>query len=187
MTRSVFSIGRVEAMDMFGSDEFVRFGQKVKLCSNKYLYRKPVALASYTQTGAVCSPVGQKQAVAMSANCTSEQAWVIDSLDPNDRFERQGEIVPANEPVLLRHCNTNVLLGADIALPYKNDFGTEFEVHCNNHSALNKTQNLELEGKGRLTSDVPSKYQKDQNIFMLVTAPEAELDRDIDTLAAFDM
>lgn len=44
-----------------------------------------------------------------------------------------------------------------------------------------------MEGLGRLTSDVPSKYQKDQNVFMLVTAPEASLDRDIEALAAFDL
>lgn len=52
----------------------------------------------------------------MSANCTSEGAWVIDSVDPNERFEKQGEIIPANEPVLIRHCNTNVLLASDPAL-----------------------------------------------------------------------
>ena len=92
---------------MFGGDEFVRFGQKVTLTSNKYLFKKPISLASYTQSGTVCSSVGHRQLVAMSAKCSSEKAWVIDSLDPNDRFERQGEIVPANEPILLRHCHTN--------------------------------------------------------------------------------
>jgi len=29
--------------------------------------------------------------------------WIIDSVDPNDRFERQGEEVKAGETILLRH------------------------------------------------------------------------------------
>ena len=47
MTRSIFQLKRVDQVDIFGSDEFVRYGQKLKLCSNDYLFRKPLALASY--------------------------------------------------------------------------------------------------------------------------------------------
>ena len=158
MTRSVFSLQRVDASDMFGADEFVRFGQKVRVCSSEHLFRKTLHLASFTMTGAVKSPASERQPVAMHAVPLAETAWVIDSLDPNDRFEKQGEVVAANEPILLRHCHTNVLLATDAAVPLKNDFGTEFEVHCKNHSRNNLSQNLELESQGRLTSDVPSKY-----------------------------
>ena len=51
----------------------------------------------------------------------------------------QGEIVRVGEPVLLRHVATNVYLGSDVASKVKNDFGNENEVHCDNHSTLNKS------------------------------------------------
>lgn len=60
MTRSVFALTRVDDVDIFGSDEFVRYGQKVKLLSNNYLFRKPLALQSYKQTPAICSSDGKK-------------------------------------------------------------------------------------------------------------------------------
>ena len=40
MTRSVFKLCRAEEIDMFGTDEFLRFGQKVRIVSNDYLFRK---------------------------------------------------------------------------------------------------------------------------------------------------
>lgn len=40
MTRSIFQLMKVDETDMFGSDEFVRFGQKVRIGSNPYLFRK---------------------------------------------------------------------------------------------------------------------------------------------------
>lgn len=60
MTRSVFCLARVDDVDVFGSDEFIRYGQKVKLLSNSYLFRKALALQSYKQTPAICSIDGKK-------------------------------------------------------------------------------------------------------------------------------
>lgn len=64
--------------------------------------------------------------------------WVIDSFDPNDRFERQGEPVKAGEQVLIRHCQTDHYFGSD-AVVEKNDFGSEFEVMTNSFACMNKT------------------------------------------------
>lgn len=183
----MFQIKRVDNVDLFGSDEFVRYGQKVRLCSSSYFFRKPLALASYTQTGTVASAVTQKQLVAVTADKTYESIWVIDHVDPHLRFEHQGEVVRANEPVLFRHTGTNVFLASDPANKYKNDFGTEHEMFCCNYSSTNKSQNMEMERAGRLTVDVPSKFQKPQNCFMIVTAPDASLSRGIDELAKFDV
>jgi hypothetical protein len=60
MTRSIFQLARVDAVDMFGSDEFLRFGQKVRILSNQHLTRKQLSLASYKQTATVCSPLSNK-------------------------------------------------------------------------------------------------------------------------------
>lgn len=98
----------------------------------------------------------------------------------------QGEIVKASDPVLLRHVQTCVYLASDNQQKYKNDFGTENEVCCHNHSTLNKSQNLALENNGQLTSDIPTKFQEDKNVFFLQTAPEAQYARNIEDLQKFD-
>ena len=40
MTRSIFKLVRVEEQDIFGYDDYFRYGQKVRIEANKYLYRK---------------------------------------------------------------------------------------------------------------------------------------------------
>ena len=66
--------------------------------------------------------------------------WIIDHVDPTIRFEMQGEPVKAGDPVLLRHVTTCVFMAADDSYKIKNDFGSENEVHCKNHSSFNKSQ-----------------------------------------------
>lgn len=116
-----------------------------------------------------------------------DSVWILDHPDPNCRFEKQGEIVKAGEPVLIRHLQTCVFLGADCNTKYKNEFGTENEVHCHNHATNFKSQNLWMEQDGRATTDIPTKYQKEENIFCLQTSPDAQYARAIDELSKFDM
>jgi len=112
----------------------------VRLNANEYLFRKRLSLSSFTYTPAVCSPVSQKQLVcASAARVDHNSAWIIDHVDPLVRFEMQGEIVKSNEPILLRHVQTGVYMGTDVNSKYKNDFGTENEVYCFNHSTKNKS------------------------------------------------
>ena len=99
----------------------------------------------------------------------------------------EGQVVRVGEPVLIRHTNTNVFLAADDKFKIKNDFGSENEVHCHNHSTQNKSQNLALEQDGRLTVDVPTKFQHNQNLFILHTAPDASYARSIAELSKFDI
>lgn len=99
----------------------------------------------------------------------------------------QGEAVKAGEQVLIRHVTTNVFLGADNGYKIKNDFGSENEVHCSNHSTNNKSQNLALESDGRVTVDVPTKFQKANNVFTIQTAPDASYARSVEDLSKFNM
>lgn len=183
MTRSVFSIARVDKVDMFGSDQYVRYGQKLRIEANSYLFRKKLSLSSYKISPTVCAPVSAKQLACMTATKTDANGvWIVDHIDPNVRFEMQGEVVKSGEPILLRHVQTAVYLGADSKSKYKNDFGSENEVHCHNHSTKNKSQNLALENEGRLTSDVPTKFQEDYNVFFIQLAPDASYARAIEDL-----
>lgn len=64
--------------------------------------------------------------------------WIIDSLDPNFRFERQGEPVMVGEPILIRHSATSHYLASDL-VKIKNDFGTEYEVSVHSFASKNKS------------------------------------------------
>jgi hypothetical protein len=86
---------------------------------------------SYKHSPTVCSPVsGSGLAAASAARQDYNSVWIIDHVDPNMRFEMQGECIKAGDPVLIRHVQTCVFLASDVKQKYKNEFGTENEVHC---------------------------------------------------------
>jgi hypothetical protein len=60
MTRSVFKLLKEEAVDMFTSDKYVRYGQKVRIQANEHLFRKTLQLASAKQTPTVSAPLSAK-------------------------------------------------------------------------------------------------------------------------------
>jgi hypothetical protein len=134
----------------------------------------------------IFSSVSRLQEASMHACDSYNTQWVIDSCDPNDRFERQGEPVKAGEPILIRHCQTNHYFASDSVVE-KNDFGSEFEVMTHDFATLNKTQNLELEKKGNITVDVPTRIQNDQNVWVFETAPSAVYDAPISELQKFNV
>ena len=109
---------------------------------------------------------------------------MIDYLDPNFRFEKQGEPVQANDPILIRHCATSHYLASDLK-KIKNEFGQENEVSVNSFASKNRSQNLALENQGLITGDVPTKFQEDQNVFYFVTSPSPQYAVPIDELNKF--
>ena len=147
VTRSVFVLKRFEAMDIFGADNIIRFGQKIRIESNPHLYKKTLAVGSMPMGPAAHSPISRHQEASMHAHSSFNNVWIIDSQNPNDRFERQGEPVRAGDPILFRHSQTQHYLACDLKT-YKNDFGTEFEVCAHSFASPNKTQNLALERNG---------------------------------------
>lgn len=164
VSRAVFKIVRHEASDIFGSDDILRYGQKVRIESNPYCFRKTLCLSSTPKSQSNYSPISRLNEANMHAASTFAGVWIIDTTDPNFRMERQGEPVACNDPILFRHCSSSHYLASDNKR-YANDFGGEKEVMCHSFAILNRTQNLELEGKGSITSDVPTKFQHDQNVW----------------------
>jgi hypothetical protein len=57
----------------------------------------------------------------------------------------------------------------------------------NNFCMNNKTQNLALEKKGNITVDVPTKFQLEQNVFSMLTAPSESFAAPIEILKRFDI
>ena len=87
-SRNVFTLCRVEAQDVFGADDIVRYGQKVRLQSNCHLYKKKLAVGSMPHGPAAHAALSHNQEASMHPHQSYNNVWVIDSLDPNDRFER---------------------------------------------------------------------------------------------------
>lgn len=52
---------------------------------------------------------------------------------------------------------------------------------------MNKTQNLALERKGNITTDVPTRFQNDQNVWSFETAPNAGCMASIEDLQKFNV
>jgi len=56
IARSVFVVNKAEKMDIFGSDDIIRYGQKVKIEMNAYMYRKKLFVGSTPQSSQCYSP-----------------------------------------------------------------------------------------------------------------------------------
>jgi len=72
--------------------------------------------------------------------------------------------VKYNDPILIRHAATSNFLASDL-VKLANDFGNEYEVCVNNFASKNRSQNLALEKDGKMTGDLPTKFQEAQNVF----------------------
>ena len=112
--------------------------------------------------------------------------WIIDWPDPNYRLEKQGEPVTVASPVLIRHCQTLHYLASD-NVRYAKNYGGECEVSCHSFAATFKTQNLALEEKGNITTDVPTKFQHDQNHWAFIGAPNDSYAAPIEELHKFNI
>jgi Ca2+-binding EF-hand superfamily protein len=89
-----------------------------------------------------------------------------------------------NDPILLRHVATNHYLASDFN-KIKNDFGVEYEVFVHSFASKNRSQNLALEKEGKITGDLATKFQEDQNVFYFLTSPSAQYAQPVEELNKF--
>jgi hypothetical protein len=106
-----------------------------------------------------------------------DAVWTVEVLDPNKRYPMKSQPVPAGEPAILEHSGTCHYLASDI-VEYRNDFGIEYEVSVHSFATLNKSQSLALEKAGKLNSDLPTKFQCEQNMWTFVTSNDPSTDFD---------
>lgn len=174
--RSVFVIDRADQNDGF-KDNVVHYGQKLRIRINPLLIDKPIHLYSEPSSVNRYSKVSRLQEVIFMLKNNHSTVWTIEHPDPNCRLEMVGEPVQAEDSILLKHEMTNQWLAADNKL-YQNTFGQELEVLAHNFLVQNKSQNLVQEKRGLTTIDVPSRAQKEENLWMMVGAssPEQEFD-----------
>ena len=68
---------------------------------------------------------------------------------------------------------TNQWLAADNKT-FNTSFGEEYEVLAHNFLVQNKSQNLIQEKRGLITIDIPSRAQKEENLWLIVGASSPE-------------
>jgi Ca2+-binding EF-hand superfamily protein len=92
--------------------------------------------------------------------------------------------VEVNDPILIRHLGTNHYLASDFN-KIKNEFGVENEVFVHSFASKNRSQNLALEKEGKITGDLATKFQEDQNVFYFLSAPSAAYSQPVEILNKF--
>jgi Ca2+-binding EF-hand superfamily protein len=168
--RNILVIERYEERDGFEGNN-LHYGQKIKLACNSQFHNRHLLLHSTHASPSSQAPKSKNQEVSIMLKDVYDCIWEIDHVDPKIRFEMYGEVIPANEPILIKHSNTNHYLASD-TVKHKNQYGDEFEVSVKSYAQTKKTQNLQLEKTGAITSDVATRYQEEQNIWMICTAPD---------------
>ena len=169
--RSIITIARIEDD---GSDNVVRYGQKVRLEGNPYLIGKKVYLHSTQISPLSFARFSRNQEVSVIAKPIYNTAWKILHNNPNLRVQSLGQPVPANQEVIIEHCATAQFLFSD-KIGYGNDFGVEYEVSVCSNVTANKSQGLALEKIGKMTVEMPTKHALEQNTWTILTAADPSL------------
>ncbi len=119
-------------------DNVIRYGQKVKLESNPYIYSKKLYLHSQQVSPQSFARFSRHQEVSMIPKNIYNTVWKIDHAQPQMRLKVRGSPIEANSPVVIEHCATSHCLASD-KLSYRNDFGMEFEVNVHSYTTANKS------------------------------------------------
>uniref|UniRef100_A0A7S1WX31 Uncharacterized protein n=1 Tax=Alexandrium catenella TaxID=2925 RepID=A0A7S1WX31_ALECA len=166
--RNVFELERADPHDGF-DDDVIHYGQNLRCKLHPFSkIDRPAYMHSELVTALAAAKFSRHQEVTVLAAPTGETLWQILFPDTANRFEMEGEPVPAGSPVVLRHVQTGSFLASD-EIPYNNLFGQEFEVHCFAYYSLSKTQNLTSEKKGQITGDYALRKHGLPNIWSVVT------------------
>jgi len=150
-------------------DTLIRFGDHFRIMSHEKLDDTRHFLHSETVSPLAAAKVSRFQEVVFYPRATGNTLWKFVHPDSKIRYEMEGEKVPSNCPVVIKHVQTGQFLGSD-KLPFTNDFGNEFEVHCHNYLSTNKTHNCYSELKGAITGDIDLRRQATMNVWTIFTA-----------------
>lgn len=168
--RNVFILDRADGNDGY-DDDVVHYGQNVRCVIAPFGGKmvNPTFMHSEMVTALAAAKFSRHQEVTAISEPNGETKWQLLYPDVNNRFEMEGEPVPAGSPLCLRHVQTGSFLASD-EIPYANIFGPENEVHCFCYFSLNKTQNLTSEKKGDITGDYALRKHGLPNIWTVRTS-----------------
>lgn len=170
VARNVFTIERVDPNDGFGGD-VLHYGQSFRLSLNAPTESGDSSYACWLWSELMgqssASKISRNQEVSMLAKATGKTIWQCFHPDTRLHIDMDGSEVSANSDLLLRHNATGTFLASD-KLPYKNMFGSEFEVHGKCYKSMNKTHNLVSEKKGDITGDYQLRRILGPNVWTIV-------------------
>jgi hypothetical protein len=153
----------------------LRLGQQFRLRLNPTLMDgQAFYLASQPVSSLAASKVSHKQLVCMSSVRSFDTVWRAQWKSIAQRFEMDGQPVPANAEVVIVHAPTNTALSSSPEFPYHNDFGSEFEVCAHSHMDIRKSQGLYSELLGKTTTDIPFRKESAPNHWAFLTAATEE-------------
>jgi hypothetical protein len=171
--RNVFQLERADEYDGF-EDGVVHYGQNFRCAMAPFSkIEGQTYMHSELVTSLAAAKFSRHQEVTAYSAPSGETLWQILHPDNTNRFETEGEPVPAGDPVVLRHVATGSFLASD-EIPYNNIFGLEFEVHCYPYFSLGKTQNMCGEKKGEITGDYALRRHGLPNVWSVVTATHGQ-------------
>ena len=89
------------------------------------------------------STLSGKQAVSfrqLDDKIPHDGLWEVVCIDPNFRLESEGQAVPANSPVVIRHVATRINLCVLEGTVVRSQLGVEAEIVCDSHLSVHRTE-----------------------------------------------
>jgi len=150
-------------------------GQPFRIRAHSNLGAAPFYLSSSPASLLTRAKVTKQQEVNLVNNPGYDTCWTAVYKDPDQRFEMEGQPVPANAELVLLHSATRSGLASATSAKIHNDFGQEFEVYGHSQLSTRKKQQLESEMQGLTTTDIPVRAEAANNHWAFLTAgAEAE-------------
>lgn len=161
------------------SGDVLRLGQPFRIRAHSNLGAAPFFLSSSPVSLLTRSKVTKQQEVTLVNNPGYDSCWTAVYKDPDQRFEMEGQPVPANAEIVILHAATRSGLASSASAKIHNDFGQEFEVYGHSQLNIKKKQQLESEMNGLTTTDIPVRAEEANNHWAFLTsgdepAPAAE-------------
>jgi len=158
----------------FAKGDILKLGQPFRLRVHTSLSAKPVYLHSQPMSTASSSKVSRKQEVAVCAIDSYDTVWCAQFKNFENRYEMEGQPVPANAEIVLIHAATRQALSSEKKMIF-NDFGKEYEVCGFTQVNTGKKQCLYAEQLGTTTGEITAKAEKPANWWAFLTsAPPSE-------------
>jgi calcyphosin len=159
-------------------DDVLRYGQPFVLACNPSLridattglLRPPLYLASRIVTTNRFAKMSNHQEVTMEGGKLHyDYTWVAQKVASRS-YQPAGSPVLADDEIVLTHNATRAPLAANREFPMTTDFGSEYEVACNQYLARGKSLTMIKEAEGICTPDVRQRAELPQNRWFFRTA-----------------
>lgn len=165
------------------------FGDSFYLCTNPSLRCDPrtmmlrPALYLTSRKKGLNSGLSGKQGTTFTMQKTTDARWKVEPLDQRRKVVFEGKPVPANEPVLLRHVNSNQLLACSAECMEGGEKGGDFSLiaHSFSNSTARTANAVSAENHWKFVTSSSPDAAVDNRQFMRMT-PELILQKVRETI-----